>query len=173
MQVGVGKAEGGGEKIAIPTSDHRVASGKEGRVWDRQAGAASVYREARDLQVALVYDGCRATRMSSDGLTRWSWSTTKRDRRMAASMRRLLPRQPRTVCPSRPAAHPLLAVRRGRRHRRAAIGEQCHSVSEGIGTLLVFNHLLASVAGVLAEPSPQTLRWGEEVARLEPAPGCD
>lgn len=47
--------------------------------------------------------------------------------------------------------------------------EQCHSVSEGIGTLLVFNHLLASVAGVLAEPSPQTLRWGEEVARLEPA----
>lgn len=47
--------------------------------------------------------------------------------------------------------------------------EQCHSVSEGIGTLLVFNLLLESIASVLSDPTPNPLPWGAEVARLEPA----
>ncbi|TKY88019.1 hypothetical protein EX895_003115 [Sporisorium graminicola] len=51
---------------------------------------------------------------------------------------------------------------------RVAI-EQSHSVSEGIGTLYVFDLLLSSIASVLASPHPRTCAWGSEVTRLEPA----
>ncbi|SNX87454.1 uncharacterized protein MEPE_06164 [Melanopsichium pennsylvanicum] len=47
--------------------------------------------------------------------------------------------------------------------------EQCHSVSEGIGTMLVFDLLLSSIASVLSDPAPTSCNWGEEVIRLEPA----
>lgn len=47
--------------------------------------------------------------------------------------------------------------------------EQCHSVSEGIGTLLVFDLLLASIASVLSSPTTPVYDWGKEVSRLEPA----
>ncbi len=38
--------------------------------------------------------------------------------------------------------------------------EQCHSVSEGIGTLLVFDLILASIADVLADSTPRNFEWG-------------
>lgn len=47
--------------------------------------------------------------------------------------------------------------------------EQSHSVSEGIGTLIVFNLLLESLASVLSTPERIPLAWGGEVCRLEPA----
>ncbi|CDW99304.1 hypothetical protein [Sporisorium scitamineum] len=47
--------------------------------------------------------------------------------------------------------------------------EQCHSVSEGIGTLHVFDLLLSAISSVLSSPTPLPFTWGEEVTRLEPA----
>ncbi|SPO29174.1 uncharacterized protein UTRI_06123 [Ustilago trichophora] len=47
--------------------------------------------------------------------------------------------------------------------------EQSHSVSEGIGTMLVFDLLLQSISSVLSHPQPTPFAWGSEVVRLEPA----
>lgn len=47
--------------------------------------------------------------------------------------------------------------------------EQSHSVSEGIGTMLVFDLLLQSISSVLSHPQPTPFSWGSEVVRLEPA----
>lgn len=49
--------------------------------------------------------------------------------------------------------------------------EQSHSVSEGVGTLLTFHHLVSALASVLScrSSSAGTFDWGSEVVRLEPA----
>lgn len=131
-----------------------------------------------DLQVALVYDVLESEadvqRWLDTSLVVHTEQRTSQDRddddlqqyefqqHVAAATANTVPGRTRLVIHFWPADAKCAVPAR-------ILLEQCHSVSDGVGTFILFDELLRSLAGVLDDSTPRELHWGSEVSRLEPA----